>query len=53
MNLAQKNRVTCMTSMNASSSRSHLVFQLNLSQFNSETEQAKVSNLFIVDLAGS
>jgi kinesin family protein 5 len=39
--------------MNANSSRSHLIFQLALSQFNSETSQAKVSNLFIVDLAGS
>jgi len=39
--------------MNANSSRSHLIFQLTLSQFNSDTQQAKTSNLFIVDLAGS
>lgn len=53
INLAQKNRVTCVTNMNQNSSRSHLIFHLTLSQFNSETSQAKTSNLFIVDLAGS
>jgi len=42
-----------MTHMNANSSRSHLIFHLTLNQLNSDTEQAKVSNLFIVDLAGS
>jgi kinesin family protein 5 len=39
--------------MNANSSRSHLIFQLTLNQLNTEDAQAKVSNLFIVDLAGS
>lgn len=42
-----------MTNMNSQSSRSHMIFLLTINQFNSETSQAKISKLFLIDLAGS
>lgn len=53
IHLGQKNRATCMTNMNALSSRSHMIFLLTLNQLNLETSQAKTSKLFLIDLAGS
>ena len=35
IHLGQKNRITCVTNMNAHSSRSHMIFLLTLNQFNS------------------
>ena len=51
--IGQKNRVTCSTNMNDTSSRSHMIFLLNLNQFNSSDSSSKSSKLFLVDLAGS
>lgn len=49
----QKNRATCATNMNEHSSRSHLIFQLSVNQFNNLESSSKTSKLFLIDLAGS
>lgn len=46
-------RATSSTEMNLESSRSHAIFQLNLTQINQLDGSAKRSKLFLVDLAGS
>lgn len=46
-------RVTSSTEMNMESSRSHAIFQLNLTQINQLDGSTKRSKLFLVDLAGS
>lgn len=46
-------RVTSSTEMNMESSRSHAIFQLNLTQINQSDGSTKRSKLFLVDLAGS
>lgn len=49
----QRNRITCATKMNEHSSRSHLLFQLTLSQTALPDGPSKTSRLFLIDLAGS
>ncbi|CAD2215557.1 Microtubule binding/Kinesin motor domain containing protein, putative [Angomonas deanei] len=46
-------RRTAATMMNERSSRSHVVFIVDVEQYNAYTEQADVAHLFLVDLAGS
>ncbi|CCW64338.1 unnamed protein product [Phytomonas sp. EM1] len=46
-------RHTAKTLMNERSSRSHVVFILDLEEFNVFTEETDVAHLFLVDLAGS
>lgn len=46
-------RATASTDMNLESSRSHAIFQLNLTQINQIDGATKRSKLFLVDLAGS
>eukprot|EP00923_Selenidium_pygospionis_P029675 GHVN01052856.1.p1 GENE.GHVN01052856.1~~GHVN01052856.1.p1 ORF type:complete len:748 (+),score=163.38 GHVN01052856.1:184-2427(+) len=53
MRLGQKNRSVACTKMNATSSRSHLVFQLTIIQRNAFDLSQKVGKLYLVDLAGS
>jgi kinesin family member C1 len=50
---AKKNRVVGATNANERSSRSHSVFQLKLTGFNSITQQQSHGVLNLVDLAGS
>jgi len=53
INYGQKNRATCSTNMNDSSSRSHLIFLLAVNQFNKTDNSSKNSKLYLIDLAGS
>mmetsp|Transcript_70841 Transcript_70841/g.169620 ORF Transcript_70841/g.169620 Transcript_70841/m.169620 type:complete len:674 (-) Transcript_70841:64-2085(-) len=53
MQVAQYNRSTAETDMNAHSSRSHLVFMLTVEQKNLHDGSLKVGKLHMVDLAGS
>ncbi|CCH45771.1 Kinesin heavy chain [Wickerhamomyces ciferrii] len=46
-------RATASTEMNVESSRSHAIFQLDLTQVNQLDGATKKSKLFLVDLAGS
>lgn len=46
-------RHTATTMMNERSSRSHVVFILDVEEYNAFTEQTDVAHLFMVDLAGS
>jgi hypothetical protein len=50
---ATQNRATGATHMNERSSRSHSVFTLRLTGFNSETKERTVGRLNLIDLAGS
>lgn len=47
------NRTVNSTNMNEFSSRSHLIFQMNLSIINNDDLSKKTSKLYLVDLAGS
>jgi Pyruvate/2-oxoacid:ferredoxin oxidoreductase delta subunit len=47
------NRKTAATNMNATSSRSHLVFSIVINSTNKQTGQKTVGKLSLVDLAGS
>ena len=51
--IGSDNRSVAQTNMNASSSRSHLVFQLTIQQNNKADASSKIGKLFLVDLAGS
>ncbi|KAL7539620.1 hypothetical protein ACHAXR_011716, partial [Thalassiosira sp. AJA248-18] len=53
LSLAAKRRSTASTDMNATSSRSHSVFTLNLTAKHEEKNQAVRGTLNLVDLAGS
>ena len=53
LNGGLKKRSTSSTFLNLESSRSHAIFQIDLSQKHSQTEVIKKSRLFLVDLAGS
>jgi len=55
MTLGSKYRATASTNMNATSSRSHAVFIINLTQTLTEhgEEHTKVSRINLIDLAGS
>uniref|UniRef100_A0A6Q2ZL89 Kinesin-like protein n=1 Tax=Esox lucius TaxID=8010 RepID=A0A6Q2ZL89_ESOLU len=47
------NRHVAVTNMNEHSSRSHSIFQINVKQENTATEQKLSGKLYLVDLAGS
>ncbi|KAM9839428.1 kinesin-1 heavy chain-like [Aulostomus maculatus] len=49
----KNNRKVAVTNMNEHSSRSHSIFQINIKQENSQTEQKLTGKLYLVDLAGS
>jgi kinesin family protein 5 len=49
----QNNRQKAVTNMNEHSSRSHSVFQISISQENSQTQKKLTGKLYLVDLAGS
>ena len=51
--LGTKNRASYATAMNMESSRSHCIFQIQLSQKDLRSDSIKRSNLFLIDLAGS
>ncbi|KAH8584339.1 kinesin heavy chain [Cryptosporidium sp. chipmunk genotype I] len=53
MALGHKHRAVASTNMNSYSSRSHLIFMLQLQQKNVFDSGIKVGKLFLVDLAGS
>ncbi|KAK9172105.1 Kinesin motor domain protein [Cryptosporidium meleagridis] len=53
MALGHKHRAVASTNMNSYSSRSHLIFMLQLQQKNVFDSSIKVGKLFLVDLAGS
>lgn len=53
MRIGQSNRSVAATKMNATSSRSHLVFQLTIIQRNAFDLSQKVGKMYMVDLAGS
>merc|ERR1712228_730365 len=53
MTLGSRARTVGATNMNATSSRSHGVFMLKLTQTNTEVGTKKVSKLMMIDLAGS
>ena len=49
----QNNRMKAVTNMNEHSSRSHSVFQIQVSQENKQTQKKLSGKLYLVDLAGS
>uniref|UniRef100_A0A4W5NK40 Kinesin-like protein n=1 Tax=Hucho hucho TaxID=62062 RepID=A0A4W5NK40_9TELE len=49
----KSNRHVAVTNMNEHSSRSHSIFQINVKQENTATEQKLSGKLYLVDLAGS
>lgn len=53
MQMGSKSRTVNATKMNATSSRSHGVFMLKLTQTNTVSGTKKVSKLMMIDLAGS
>ena len=53
MKVGNENRMTAHTAMNDTSSRSHSIFIMNISQTNLEDLSSKSGNLYLVDLAGS
>jgi len=53
MQEGEKNRAVAATGMNEGSSRSHSLFQIIITQTNTETGEIKRSRLVLVDLAGS
>lgn len=53
MKIGTSNREVSFTQMNATSSRSHSIFIINVSQNNTKTYCAKTAKLYLVDLAGS
>lgn len=53
MILGTKNRAVASTRMNATSSRSHSIFMLTISQRDLSTDTSKESRIYFVDLAGS
>ncbi len=48
-----ENRKTAQTQMNATSSRSHLIFSIVINSRNRQTKQRTIGKLSLVDLAGS
>jgi kinesin family protein C1 len=50
---AAGNRKVAQTSMNAQSSRSHFVFTLHVTMINTRTNEKRIGNLNLCDLAGS
>lgn len=53
MKIGTSNREVSYTQMNATSSRSHSIFIVNVSQNNTRDYSAKSAKLYLVDLAGS
>ena len=53
MKIGNQNRIVTSTFMNESSSRSHMIFMLTVSQSNLSDLSAKTGKLFLIDLAGS
>lgn len=53
MNIGIQNRTVGATNMNSESSRSHLVFIINLSTHDIYSGEAKSAKIIVVDLAGS
>jgi len=53
MQTGSTNRTIAATRMNERSSRSHSLFQVNISVKNLKTDSNKHSKLYFVDLAGS
>ena len=53
MRAGQVNRSVAATRMNATSSRSHSIFQVTIMQKNTATDTTKIAKLFCCDLAGS
>lgn len=53
MKIGTNNREVSYTQMNATSSRSHSIFIVNVSQNNTKDYSAKSAKLYLVDLAGS
>lgn len=53
MACAVANRITAATAMNAESSRSHAITVVNVTRTHSASGQVTVSELLVVDLAGS
>ncbi|XP_061522644.1 kinesin-1 heavy chain-like isoform X3 [Phycodurus eques] len=49
----KNSRSVAVTNMNEHSSRSHSIFQINIKQEHTQTEQKLTSKLYLVDLAGS
>ncbi|KAM9827293.1 kinesin-1 heavy chain-like [Neosynchiropus ocellatus] len=49
----KNSRSVAVTNMNEHSSRSHSIFQINIKQENTQTEQKLTGKLYLVDLAGS
>ncbi|XP_056155153.1 kinesin-1 heavy chain-like [Lampris incognitus] len=49
----KNNRIVAVTNMNEHSSRSHSIFQINIKQEHTQTEQKLTGKLYLVDLAGS
>jgi len=53
MNAGSANRSVASTRMNATSSRSHSIFLVTVSQKNTKTDTSKVGKMYCCDLAGS
>ena len=53
MRLGSKNRSVAATRMNATSSRSHLIFCIKIGKKDLESDETTNSRLYFVDLAGS
>ena len=53
MRIGAENREVSYTQMNATSSRSHSIFIITISQTNTKDYSAKTGRLYLVDLAGS
>lgn len=53
INTSMDNRTVSATNMNETSSRSHLLFSLNVLQINNDDLSQKEGKLYLVDLAGS
>jgi len=53
MNAGSQNRSVAATRMNATSSRSHSMFVITVSQKNTKTDTSKIGKLYCCDLAGS
>ncbi|CAD8081819.1 unnamed protein product [Paramecium sonneborni] len=53
MQTGSNNRTIAATRMNERSSRSHSLFQIQVSEKNLKTDSSKLSKLYFVDLAGS
>jgi kinesin family protein 5 len=53
MNAGSANRSVASTRMNATSSRSHSIFLVTVSQKNTKTDTSKTGKMYCCDLAGS